>query len=159
LADFHTAFHLFCKGKFSADFLYPECCHEFSLLNKELNIHEKSVVVEDTSFNDQEIGDLQNDKLSVDAFDIVPNAFTILDCHEDQIIHFEDLKDDEQISKSVCDSFRYVVKVEQSTFNTEISEGSQQLKYNQLEQRHREVSLYGFNDYCKLFGIYGQHRC
>jgi hypothetical protein len=114
LADFHAAFHLFCKGKFSADLLYPECCQEFSLLNKELNIYEEFVAVEDTSFYDQEIGDLQNDKLSVDAFDIVPNAFTVLGCHEDQIIHFGNSKDNQQIDISADDSFKSAANTKDS---------------------------------------------
>ena len=54
LENFHAAFHLFCKGIFSADLLYPECCHEFNLLNKELNIHDEYVTVGDTSYCDQE---------------------------------------------------------------------------------------------------------
>jgi hypothetical protein len=58
LTDFHAAFHSFCKDKFSADFLYPECCHEFNLLSKQLDSQEKYAAVEDTSFYDQEIGDL-----------------------------------------------------------------------------------------------------
>jgi hypothetical protein len=34
LTGFHVDFHSFCKEKFSANFLYPECCHEFNLLSK-----------------------------------------------------------------------------------------------------------------------------
>jgi hypothetical protein len=34
LVDFHAAFHVFCKGIFPADLLYPQCCHEFQLLTK-----------------------------------------------------------------------------------------------------------------------------
>jgi hypothetical protein len=88
LADFHVSFHFFCKGIFLANLLYPECCHEFYLLNKDSKIYEEFSTVEDTSFYDQDIGDLQNEKISVDSFDIIPNAFTVLGCHEDQIIHF-----------------------------------------------------------------------
>jgi hypothetical protein len=84
------------------------------LLNKELNIHEEFVAVEDTSFYDQEIGDLQNDKLSVDAFDIVPNASTILSCHEDQIIHFRNSKDNQQIDISTDDSFKSAANTKDS---------------------------------------------
>jgi hypothetical protein len=47
LAEFHAAFHVFCIGIFSADFLYPECCHEFYLLNKDPNIHEDCCCIED----------------------------------------------------------------------------------------------------------------
>jgi hypothetical protein len=43
---------VFSKDKFPVDLLYPECCHEFNLLNKELNIHEDFAAVEDTSHYD-----------------------------------------------------------------------------------------------------------
>jgi len=111
LAEFHVAFHIFCKGKFLSNLLYPECCHEFSFLNKELNIHDQFTVVKDTSFYDQKSDDLQNDKLSVDALDIVPNAFNVLGCQEDQIIHFTNSKDNQHIEISADDSF-------ESTANT-----------------------------------------
>jgi len=88
LADFHVAFHSFCKEKISTNFLYPKCCHEFNLLNKELDSHEEYVAIENTSHNDQEIGDLQDDNHSIDAFDSVPNVSTILGCHEVQIVPF-----------------------------------------------------------------------
>jgi len=52
-------------------------------LNKDLNIHKDFVVIEDTSFYGQEIGDLHNDKLSTNSFDIVSNAFIVLSFHED----------------------------------------------------------------------------
>lgn len=39
-------------------------------------------------------------------------------------------------------------EVEQSTFNIQISEGiQQQQRFLQLEQQHREVFHYGFNDH------------
>jgi hypothetical protein len=104
LAYFHDSFHVFCKDQFSNDFLYPECCHEFNLLNKELDTHEEYVVVEDTLHYDREISNPHYDNLS-DAFDIVPNASTILGCHEDQIFPFEKFEDIEQIDISVGDSF------------------------------------------------------
>ena len=55
LEYFHAAFHLFCKGIFSPDLLYSKCCHEFNLLNKELNIHEEYVAIGDTSYCDSNI--------------------------------------------------------------------------------------------------------
>ena len=39
LKCFHTSFHSLCKEKFSDDFLYPECCHEFDLLYKGSDSH------------------------------------------------------------------------------------------------------------------------
>jgi hypothetical protein len=105
LADFHAVFHVFCKDQFSNDFLYPECCHEFKLLNKELDTHEEYVAIEDTLHYDREISNPHYDNLS-DAFDIVPNASTVLGCHEDQIFPSENFEDVEQIDISVGDSSR-----------------------------------------------------
>jgi hypothetical protein len=106
LADFHTAFHLFCKGIFSVDLLYPECCHDFNLLNKDPNIHEDFVAAEDISHHDQGIVDPHYDNHG-DPFDIVLNASMLDGCHEDQTISFENIKDDEQIDTSAEESYRY----------------------------------------------------
>jgi hypothetical protein len=114
LADFHAAFHLFSKGIFSADLLFPECCHEFNLLTKDSDNHEEYVVIGDTSHCDRDIDDLHNVSHSIDAFDIVPNASIVLGCQEDQIVPFEDLKDDEQIDRSTGESIGSAVDVEGS---------------------------------------------
>ena len=107
LVYFHAAIHLFCKGRFLADLLYYECCHEFNLLNKELNIHEEYATIGDTSFCDQYINELQDDNHSTDAFDSVSNASIDLGCHEDEIVPFGNPKDNEQIFISACDRFEY----------------------------------------------------
>jgi hypothetical protein len=104
-ADFHAAFHLFCKEIFSADLLYPECCHEFHLLNKDSDSHEEYDVIGNTSHCDRDIDDLHDGDLSIHAFDIVPNASTVLNCHEDQIVPFENLKNDKHIFILACDRF------------------------------------------------------
>ena len=82
LADFHAAFHVFCKGIFSADLLFPKCCHEFNLLYKDPNICEDFVAVEDTLHYDQEIVDPHFDNHD-DAFDIVLSASIKDGFHED----------------------------------------------------------------------------
>lgn len=94
LVDFHATFHVFCKGIFSANFLFPECCHEFNLLYKDPNICEEFATTEDTLHYDQEINNPHYDNLS-DAFDIASNTSTIFGCHEDHIFPVEDLKGDE----------------------------------------------------------------
>ena len=96
---------MFCKGIFPADHLYPQCCHEFQLLTKELDTHE--VVVEDILHYDQEINDSHHDNFS-DAFDIVLNASIVLGCHEYHIVSSEKIGNDEQINKTTNDSFRSV---------------------------------------------------
>jgi len=115
LVDFHAAFHVFCKDQFPNAFLYPECCHEFSLLNKDSDCHEGYAEIGDTSRYDQDIDDLQDVNHSIGAFDIVPNASTVLSCDEDQTVPFGNPKDDEQINKSTNDSFRSTVDVEGSS--------------------------------------------
>jgi hypothetical protein len=47
LKSFHTPFHSFYEDKFLADFLYPECCHQFYLLYKGSYNHERSSYVEE----------------------------------------------------------------------------------------------------------------
>jgi hypothetical protein len=89
--NFHAAFHLFCKDIFSADLLYPECCHDFNLLNKDPNIHEDFAAAEDISYHDQGIADPHYDNHG-DAFDIVLNASIKDGCHEDQIFPLKTLK-------------------------------------------------------------------
>jgi hypothetical protein len=127
LADFHAAFHVFCKNHFPDDLLYPQCCHEFYLLNKDPNTHEDFAAAEDISHHDQEMGGLQDDGHSIDALNSIPNASTILDCYADQIVPFENFKDDKQIDRSEIESFGSTTKVELPTCNIEISKGSSQL--------------------------------
>ena len=139
LEDFHAAFHLFCKGIFSVDLLYPEYCHEFNLLNKELNIHDEYAVVGDTSYCDQDINEFQDDNHIIDAFDIVSNASTDLGCHEDEMVPFGNLKDKEQKGSYQQLSLHFLLtEVEQSTFNININEG----KYHQ----HKKVFPIVFYD-------------
>jgi hypothetical protein len=94
LADFHAAFHVFCKDQFPDDFLYPECCHEFNLFNKDPNINEDFAAVENTLHYDRGIADPHYDNHS-DAFDIVLDSSIKDGCHKEQIIPFENPKDNE----------------------------------------------------------------
>jgi hypothetical protein len=57
----------------------------------------------------QDIGGLQVDNHSIDAFDIVSNASINLGCLEDEIIPFENPKGDYQIDTLVGDSLRYAI--------------------------------------------------
>jgi hypothetical protein len=103
LKDFHVAFNSYYEKIYSADLLFPECCHEFHL--SKLELHEEYVVVEDTIHHDQEIIDSPHDNLS-DAFDIISNAPTDVCCHEDEIVPSEKFEDVEQSDISASDSFR-----------------------------------------------------
>jgi hypothetical protein len=143
LADFHAAFHLFCKEIYSADLLYPECCHDFNLLNKKSDSYVKYATAGDASRHDQDIDDLQDDGHSIDALNSTPNASTILDCYQDHIASFEKLKDDEQIESSTGESIGATVDVEGSPHLPELQtkEDSPQLSHLLIEgicSRHEE---------------------
>jgi hypothetical protein len=88
---------------YSADLLFPECCHEFHL--SKLELLEKYVVEENALHHDQEINDSHYDNLS-DAFDIISNTSTVVSCHEDQIFLFENSEYVEQADVSVEDSLK-----------------------------------------------------
>jgi len=51
LVYFHATFHVFCKGHFLDDILYPECCHEFHLLTKDSDVHEEYAAIEYSSLS------------------------------------------------------------------------------------------------------------
>lgn len=125
LADFHAAFNLFCKTKFSTDLLYPGCCHEFSLLHKEHDTHEEHVAVEENIHYVQEIVDSYHDSHE-DVINIVSNSFIKDDCHDDQIVFVEIFKDEDQITPS--ENFEHVehigLLVGDSFRSTEIEEDS-----------------------------------
>jgi hypothetical protein len=108
------SFICFAKKYFQLIFYIPECCHEFHLLTKDSDSHEEYTVIGDTSHCDLDIDDLHDGIHSIDAFDTVPNAFTILNCHEDQIVPFENLKNDKQIDRSTGESIGSAVDVEGS---------------------------------------------
>jgi hypothetical protein len=104
LADVHADFHVFCKDHFLDGLLYPECCHEFHLLTKDSDVNKEYIVIENT-LRYQEIDDSHYDN-HCDAFNIVLNASFKDGCDEDLIIHFENLKNDEQMDISTGDNFR-----------------------------------------------------
>jgi hypothetical protein len=60
LADFHAAFHVFCKDHFPADLLYPQCCHEFHSSTKDSDVHEE-YAAEENDLHFQEIVDSHHD--------------------------------------------------------------------------------------------------
>jgi hypothetical protein len=104
----------FVRIIFSADLLFPECCHEFNLSKSELQ--GEYAAEENTFHHDQEIIDSPHDNLS-DAFDIISNASTDVCCHEDEIVPSEKLEDVEQNDRFTSDSFRSAVVNEEPTMS------------------------------------------
>jgi hypothetical protein len=66
-------------------------------LNKKSDSYVKYATAGDASHHDQDIDDLQDDGHSIDALNSTPNTSTILDCYQDHIASFENLKSEEQI--------------------------------------------------------------
>jgi hypothetical protein len=128
LADFHAAFHVFCKDHFPADLLFPECCHEFNLSKSELQ--GEYAAEENTFHHDQEIIDSPHDNLS-DAFDIISNASTDVCCHEDEIVPSEKFEDVEQNDILASDIFRSV-KLEEDSLQFPDLQGLSNLQLEQV---------------------------
>jgi hypothetical protein len=145
LADFHVAFHVFCKDLFSIDLLFPECCHEFHL--SKLKLLEKYVVEENALHHDQEINDSHYDNLS-DVFDITSNTSTIVSCHEDQIFLFENSEYVEQADVSVEDSLKPAI---------DSKENFQSFDCSAHEEEEDEGSL-GFLDLQRLSPLQLEHQ-
>jgi hypothetical protein len=140
LADFHAAFHVFCEDHFPADLLYPQCCHEFHLLTKDSDVHEEYDVIGDISHCDQEcvdaVIDTSHEYLDPNnREDLNPGFGSVVD--DEGNLHLSDVQTqgncskygeegeklkipDQQSILHVCPA-----RVEQSTFNIEISEGHQ----------------------------------
>jgi hypothetical protein len=104
LKGFHVDFNFFCKDEFSADVLFPECCHKYNLF-RQINEHEKydcaekSVVEEDTFHKDSKVlYDLHFDSKFVDTFDIISNVSIFSNLHKDQVIYFDTSDNKEKIA-------------------------------------------------------------
>jgi hypothetical protein len=96
-------------------------------LNENPNTHDKFVAAENISHHDQEIGSLQGDDHSIDAFNSIPHASTTLDYYADQIVPFESFKDDKQNDRSEIESFGSIAEVGLPMCNMEANKGSSQL--------------------------------
>jgi hypothetical protein len=127
LADFHVAFHVFCKDHFPADLLFPECCHEFNL--SKVDLQEEYAAEENTLHHDHEVIDSPQENLS-DAFDIISNALADVCCLEDEIVPSEKFEDVEQNDIPASDIFRSVEFKEDSLQFPDL----QELSNLQLEQ-------------------------
>jgi hypothetical protein len=157
LADFHAAFHAFCEDQFPADLLYPQCCHEFHLLTKDSDVHEKYVVEENVLHHDQEDpispfenlkNDDQIDKLESGTVEIEEDHEGSLQVQELQRLEICSRREEEQkeldqlyiMHVSLIEDERFVVDME-------IGGSHQQQHVNlQLEQLLKEVFHSDFYD-------------
>ena len=157
MADFHAAFHVFCEDQFPADLLYPQCCHEFHLLTKDSDVHEKYVVEENVLHHDQEDpispfenlkNDDQIDKLESGTVEIEEDHEGSLQVQGLQRLEICSRREEEQ--KELDQQYIMHVSLiedEQFAVDMEIGGSHQQQHVNlQLEQLLKEVFLDVFND-------------
>jgi hypothetical protein len=104
LTGFHAAFNSFCKDYFSAEYLYENCCDEFSLLHKDSASHENQIcdeafIVEESIFHeDQEVlNDIHYDRNNIETSGIISDVSVVLNVHEDQHVSFEYSDVEEQV--------------------------------------------------------------
>jgi hypothetical protein len=142
LAEFHSAFHVFCKDNFSADLLFPDCCHEFNL--SKLELQEEYAAEENTFHHDQEINGSHYDNLS-DAFDIISSTSTVVNRHDDQILISENSEDVERTDRFISDNLRSAVDVEDSLPFPDLqkkTECSRHLQEGQQKDSDQQSVLY-----------------
>jgi hypothetical protein len=119
LTDFHTAFNSFCKDYYPADYLYENCCEEFSLLHEasagpEDHVHDKAFTVEESICHEkiEVLNDINCVSPRTEASDIISDAPVLLDVHKDQHASCENYELIEQMWSIVNGSPGYRVEAD-----------------------------------------------
>ena len=102
------------------------------------DIFKEYVTIGDIYHCNQDIGDLREDNYSIDAFDIVSNASTNLGCHEDEIVPFENPKDDYQIDTLAGDGLRSAAD---SKGSHQLSDLQTKADFNSYEEEGEEKKV------------------
>jgi uncharacterized protein YtpQ (UPF0354 family) len=96
LTTFHAAFNSFCKDCFSTEYLYENCCDEFSLLYKDFAYHkdqicdEAFIVEESICHEDHEVlNDIHYHRNNIEIYGIISDVSFVLSVHEDQHVSSE----------------------------------------------------------------------
>jgi hypothetical protein len=118
LIGFHADFNSFCKEYFSTEYLYENCCDEFSLLHKDSTNHENQIcdeafIVEEIIFHkDQQVlNDIHYDRNNIETFGIISDVSVVLNVYEDQHVSFEYFDVEEKVYTSVDISPDYEAKI------------------------------------------------
>jgi hypothetical protein len=92
LTGFHAAFNSFCKEFCSVEYLYENCCDEFSLLYKDYASHKNQIcdeafIMEEIIFHeDQEVlNDIHYDRNNIETYGIISYVVVVLNVYEDQM--------------------------------------------------------------------------
>jgi hypothetical protein len=134
LAEFHSAFHVFCKDHFSVDLLFPDCCHEFNLSKSELQ--GEYAAEENTLHHDPECVD------DVAAYAMNTLQFSDVKTQGNSIKNGEEGKDLKGPNQQPA-LYVFPAEIPQPTFNRETNELSQ--------QQIKEVFCYDFEDPFAVF--------
>jgi hypothetical protein len=111
LTGFHANFNLFCKYYFPAEYLYENCCDEFSLLHKDYASHkswicDEAFIVEERIFHEDQgvLNDIHYDRNNIETSGIISDVSVV---YEDQHVSFEypDVKN--QVYSAVDISLEY----------------------------------------------------
>jgi hypothetical protein len=120
LIGFHAAFNSFCKDYFLAEYLYENCCDEFSLLYKyssyhKYHIYDEVVIVEESIFHEDHevLNDIHYDRNNIETSGIISYVSVVLSVHEYQHVSSEYPNVEEQV---------YSVEYFSPDYTTEIDE-------------------------------------
>ena len=150
LKDFHVAFNSYYEKIYSADLLFPECCHEEEIVPSE-KFEEDCVTFSDL----QGLSNLQLEHMNHDPKYIESAAHVMGSPHFSDLktkancSTYEETDGGEELNSPDQQSIVYVspTNLEQPAFNKVISKGSFQDLFNlQLEQQFKEVFLSDFYD-------------
>jgi hypothetical protein len=108
LATFHATFNSFCKDYFSAEYLYENCCDEFSLLYKDSSCHKDQIcdeafIVEESIFHEDHevLNDIHYDRNNIEMSGIISDVSVVLSVHADQHISSKYSNVEEEVYSAV----------------------------------------------------------
>jgi hypothetical protein len=120
LTGFHAAFNSFCKDYFSAEYLYENCCDEFSLLYKDYayhkcHIYDEAVIVEENICREEHevLNDIHYDRNNIETSGIISYVSVVLSIHEDQHVSSEYPNVEEQVYSVEDFSLDYEVEIDE----------------------------------------------
>jgi hypothetical protein len=121
LIGFHAAFISFCKDYFLAEYLYENCCDEFSFLYKDsayqkYHIYNEFVIVEESICREEHevLNDIHYDINNIETSGIISDVFVVLRVHEDQHVSSEYPNVEEQVYYEEYFSPDYEAKIEEN---------------------------------------------
>jgi hypothetical protein len=120
LTSFHATFISFCKVYFSVEYLYENCCDEFSLLYKDSSYHkyhiyDEAVIVEESICREEHerLNDIHYDRNNIETSSIISNVSVVLSVHEDQHVSSGYPNVEEQVYSAEDFSLDYEAEIDE----------------------------------------------